>query len=102
MGAGGLPTLMEGVAFSGHQAPELLVKGVGLTPADAISIVTRNSAEALGKTASFVVLNANPLDDITNTRRIDDLYLHGHRVDRDMIQRTNLPGVVSTSTGGGE
>ena len=32
---------------------------------------------ASGKTASFVVLNANPLDDITNTRRIDDVYLHG-------------------------
>ena len=85
---------------------------MGLTPAQAIPIATRNSAEALGlkhlgtvesgKTASFVVLNANPLDDITNTRQIEDVYLHGHRVDREMIRRTYLPGVVGTSTGGGE
>ena len=52
----------------------------GMTPAQVIVAATRTSAEILrlpdlgtmatGKSADFVVLDANPLDDITNTRRI--------------------------------
>jgi imidazolonepropionase-like amidohydrolase len=34
------------------------------------------------KTADFIVLDANPLDDITNTRRISSVYLAGSAVDR--------------------
>jgi imidazolonepropionase-like amidohydrolase len=34
------------------------------------------------KSADFVVLDANPLDDITNTRRISAVYLRGAAVDR--------------------
>ena len=37
---------------------------------------------APGKAASFIVLDANPLDDITNTRRIRDVYLRGEHIDR--------------------
>jgi imidazolonepropionase-like amidohydrolase len=37
---------------------------------------------AVGKRASFVVLDANPLEDIHNTRRIADVYLDGARFDR--------------------
>jgi imidazolonepropionase-like amidohydrolase len=36
----------------------------------------------VGKNADFVVLDANPLDDITNTRRIASVYLRGVAVDR--------------------
>ena len=42
---------------------------------------------SVGKSADFVVLDANPLDDITNTRRIVDVYLYGARVDRDRSRR---------------
>jgi imidazolonepropionase-like amidohydrolase len=35
-----------------------------------------------GKSADFIVLDANPLDDITNKRKIDSVYLHGGAVDR--------------------
>jgi imidazolonepropionase-like amidohydrolase len=39
-----------------------------------------------GKSADFVVLVANPLEDITNTRRIRDVYLRGAAVDRDALR----------------
>ena len=69
---------------------------LGMTPADAIVAATSRPAElmgqrdlgtlAAGKRASFIVLDANPLDDIRNTRRIADVYLDGVRVDRDALK----------------
>jgi imidazolonepropionase-like amidohydrolase len=58
-----------------------------------IMAATRNGAEFLkianetgtleaGKSADFIVLDANPLDDITNTRKIAAVYLRGATVDR--------------------
>jgi imidazolonepropionase-like amidohydrolase len=68
----------------------------GMTPAQVIVASTRNSADLLqlrdvgtvqpGKSADFVVLNANPLDDITNTRRIAAVYLRGTAVDRAALK----------------
>ena len=40
---------------------------------------------AEGKSADFIVLNANPLDDIRNTRQIADVYLHGAKLDRNAL-----------------
>ena len=37
---------------------------------------------ANGKSADFIVLDANPLDDIKNTRRINAVCLRGTAVDR--------------------
>jgi imidazolonepropionase-like amidohydrolase len=69
----------------------------GLTPSQAIVAATRTSAEAAGladlgtiaagKSADFVVLDANPLDDITHTRRIAQVYLRGMAVDRARLSR---------------
>jgi imidazolonepropionase-like amidohydrolase len=42
---------------------------------------------ASGKSADFLVLDANPLDDITNTRRIAAVYLRGAAVDRTQPAR---------------
>jgi imidazolonepropionase-like amidohydrolase len=64
----------------------------GLTPMQVIVAATRNGAEflritdagtiATGKSADFVVLDANPLDDITNTRKINRVVLRGEDVNR--------------------
>ncbi len=40
---------------------------------------------AVGNVADFVVLEANPLDDIANTTRIAAVYLRGAEVDRATI-----------------
>jgi len=64
----------------------------GMTSHEVIVAATSNSAEflglsqlgtiATGKDADFVILNANPLDDIRNTRRIESVYIRGIEVDR--------------------
>lgn len=69
---------------------------MGFTPHEAVVFATGNGARALGRDdigvieagrrADFIVLEANPLDDIANTRRIDAVYLGGERVDREAIR----------------
>ncbi len=70
----------------------------GLSPAEAIVAATRTSAEILkleqlgtvvaGKDADFIVLDANPLVNITNTRKINKVYQRGVEVDRAALRRT--------------
>ena len=64
----------------------------GMSPAAVITAATLNGAEFLGlddrgslsvgKVADFIVLDANPLDSITNTRGIRNVYLAGREVQR--------------------
>jgi len=64
----------------------------GMTPAQVIRAATSNGAQFLrmndtgtieaNKSADFIVLDANPLDNITNTRKISSVYLRGAAVDR--------------------
>lgn len=42
---------------------------------------------AVGKSADFLVLTANPLEDIRNTRRIDNVFLRGVALDRAKMAR---------------
>ena len=45
-----------------------------------------------GKSADFIVLEANPLDDITNTRGIVDVYLRGATVNREALSAAWVGG----------
>jgi imidazolonepropionase-like amidohydrolase len=75
--------------YSGHWEMELMVKD-GFTPGQAIQAATEYGAEVLGakdlgtleraKWADFVVLDANPLQDIKNTRKINSVYIAGRKV----------------------
>lgn len=66
---------------------------LGLSPSEAIIAAASRPAQLMGlsdlgsltvgKRASFVVLDANPLENIRNTRTIVDVYLDGARFDRE-------------------
>ena len=68
----------------------------GMTPMQVIVAATSRAAEylkldkigvlAAGKEADFLVLDGNPLDNITNTQRISRIYIKGAEVDRAMLR----------------
>lgn len=79
------------IGWDAHQ--ELTdMAAAGMTPAQVIVAATKTAAEILkldqlgtiaaGKSADFIVLDANPLDNIDNTRKIAKVYLRGKELDR--------------------
>jgi imidazolonepropionase-like amidohydrolase len=89
------------IGWTMHAELENLVMA-GLSPAKALVAATSTAAEILGeddlgmvaagKSADFVVLDANPLEDIKNTRKISQVYLRGKRVDRDRLRKAWAEG----------
>jgi imidazolonepropionase-like amidohydrolase len=89
----GSDTGLEDHLFGVAEQRELdnMVKA-GMTPMQVIVAATSRAAEFLkldemgtlapGKEADFLVLDANPLDQITNTQRISKVYMKGVEVDR--------------------
>jgi len=81
--------------YADHVELALFVR-MGMTPMDALVAATSRSARAFGltdvgvlqaaKAADFVILDANPLEDINNTRLISDVYLRGTRIDREALR----------------
>jgi imidazolonepropionase-like amidohydrolase len=77
--------------YAPHVEMEDMV-AAGMTPAQVLVAATSNGAQFLrmtdagtidaNKSADFLVLDANPLDNITNTRKIASVYLRGASVDR--------------------
>ena len=93
----GSDTGLEDHIFGYVEQKELeLMVAAGMTPAQVITAATSRSAEFLGlrdtgtlapgKRADFLVLDANPLDDIRNTRRIASIYIGGAPVDRAALR----------------
>jgi imidazolonepropionase-like amidohydrolase len=79
------------VGWDAHQELADMVTA-GMTPMQVITAATKTSAEimkldqlgtvAAGKSADFIVLDANPLDNIMNTRKISRVYIRGKALDR--------------------
>jgi hypothetical protein len=78
-----------------HSELELLVQA-GLTPLQSLQAASRDAARAmgvlndvgtveLGKTADLVLLDANPLTNISNTRKINAVVLHGQLFSKDEL-----------------
>jgi len=90
------------VGWTAHTELRDMVMCGGLSPMEGIVAATSATARILGldqlgtvspgKSADFLVLDANPLDDITNTRRISDVYLRGDEVDRDALKDKFMDG----------
>ncbi len=83
--------------FSLHDELTLFVEA-GFTPLEALKAATRNPAEFLGlldsmgtvekgKIADLVLLNANPLEDIRNTQKIEAVVVNGRFLDRKELDQ---------------
>ena len=83
--------------FSVHHELELFVQA-GLLPLEALQSATRNPAIFLGqidslgtvesgKIANLVLLDANPLEDIRNTRKIRAVVLNGKYLSYETLQK---------------
>lgn len=92
--AGGIPLVFPGSSL--HEELELLVREGGLTPLAALQSATRNPPRffgrqrelgtvAPGRVADLVLLDANPLADIRNTRKVAGVVLDGRYLDRDAL-----------------
>ena len=86
-------TIRPGISL--HDELELLVEA-GLTPMQALQAATLNAARALdvadqmgtierGKRADLVLLDADPLADITNTRKIHAVVVGGRLIEKTAL-----------------
>jgi imidazolonepropionase-like amidohydrolase len=84
--------------FSLHEELELLVKDAGLTPLQALQAATINAAKFLrlsdslgaveeGKIADLVLLKANPLENISNTRNIAAVVVNGRYLSQKALRK---------------
>lgn len=83
------------MGYAEHRELALMV-AAGMAPDEVIAAATGRAAAALGlddvgtlapgKSADFLVLNANPLDRIANTQQIAQVYLRGAAIDRPSLR----------------
>jgi imidazolonepropionase-like amidohydrolase len=93
-----LPARLVYPGWSAHEELELLVQRVGLTPLEALQSATRIPAEFFGmadslgsvekgKIADLILLEANPLEQISNTKKIFAVIVGGRYYDKAARQK---------------
>jgi imidazolonepropionase-like amidohydrolase len=91
-----------------HDELRLFVQKLGMTPMEALVSATRQPAEFFGmqdslgtieanRIADLVLLDADPLADIRNVRRIDAVILRGRLLDRPALEKLTDPRTARTS-----
>lgn len=91
----GFPYIFPG--FSLHNELLLLVQS-GLTPMETLQAATRNPAKYLGlldslgtvekgKIANLILLEANPLENISHTQKIAAVVLNGKLLSKELLQK---------------
>jgi imidazolonepropionase-like amidohydrolase len=99
----GSDTGLEDHPFGYAEQKELqLMAEAGMTPSQVIVAATGRAAAfaavadrgtlTAGQRADLLVLDANPLDDIRNTRRIAKLYIAGKEIDRAALKASLMKG----------
>jgi imidazolonepropionase-like amidohydrolase len=95
----GSDTGLEDHLFGMSEQHELeSMANAGMSPMQVLVSATSRAAEylkldkmgvlAAGKEATFLILDANPLDNITNTQRISGVYVRGAAVDRTALRQS--------------
>ena len=87
--------------YTGHREMEIFVR-LGLSPMGALVAATGNAARHLnldtmgqikqGYSANLLILEANPLQDIRNTRRIHSVYINGIQQNRNALRTQLMAG----------
>lgn len=91
------PDLLMAYGYTLHRELESMVKA-GISPYQALLSATRNAAEFYGaldewgtiqrgRRADFILLTANPLENISNTARIDAVSIGGRLIEKAEIDR---------------
>jgi hypothetical protein len=101
------PQVFNVPGFSVHHELQYLVDA-GLTPYQALYSSTVNVGKFLGDknkgtiqrnaAADLILLSANPLDKIENTKTIKGIFIDGHWLDKEWIE-SNLKQIAASKTG---
>ena len=84
----GSKTLINGLTVLGAGIPAVdVLRSATLVPARFMGLDDRLGTVAEGKTASLVLVKANPLEDIHNAQQIEAVFFRGHYYSRDDLDR---------------
>jgi imidazolonepropionase-like amidohydrolase len=67
--------------------PADVLRGASLVPAQFMGLGDRLGSISEGKTASMVLIRANPLEDIRNAKQIEGVFLRGQYFSRKDLDR---------------
>lgn len=67
--------------------PADILRSATFVPAQFMDLEDRLGSISVGKTASMVLVRANPLEDISNAQQIESVFLRGQYLSREDLDR---------------